>query len=492
MTTVNHIDASQLPAGVSLNRVFDIQARSSQSEDNTWTNITAIDVNVASANAEQNEFNVRQVGVASLSIPAGSFVDFRIQYKSTLESLGWAFVRPDSLDIDIRIEDDIIIFTLEGAKDVMVEINGDKWQALHLLINESDSQAPEQSNSRLWCFDTGINNGDAYKHVEDGQLIVPSNTTVYLGPGAFLTAQVIFSGVENASIRGPGFIYRPGKEYLPSNSGRPRELDGGAILIQHSKNIVVQDVCSLRVFGFSLPVCEGQRVHIDRFRSFSGYGNGDGIDLFCCQDVLIERCFLRNSDDTIAIYGHRWSYRGDTTDIRVRNCTLLPDIAHPIQIGTHGAPDKPEIFRRIHISGIDILDHEEHQMWYQGCITLNAGDENLIRDVCIENVRVEKITNGQLINIRVMKNAMWTTAPGRGIENVTIRNVELNTTRSKVVHPSMILGFDATRMVKNISIENLRIDGVHIHDGMPKPRWYTVSDYVPMFVNEHVQSLLFK
>jgi hypothetical protein len=161
-------------------------------------------------------------------------------------------------------------------------------------------------------------------------------------------------------------------------------------------------------------------------------------------------------------------------------------------VGTHGNPEKPETFSNIHISDIDILDHCENQLWYQGCISINAGDENLVQDVLVENVRVEKITKGQLFNIRVMKNAMWTTAPGRGVKNVTLRNIELDTERSETVNPSQILGFDTNRRVENVTVENLKIGGKYIYDGMVKPRWYMVSDFVPLFVNEHVGSLVFK
>ncbi|MBR0442755.1 MAG: hypothetical protein IIX15_00285, partial [Clostridia bacterium] len=32
------------------------------------------------------------------------------------------------------------------------------------------------------------------------------------------------------------------------------------------------------------------------------------IDLMCCRDVTIDNIFLRNSDDCIALYNHRWWY----------------------------------------------------------------------------------------------------------------------------------------------------------------------------------------
>lgn len=278
---------------------------------------------------------------------------------------------------------------------------------------------------------------------------------------------------------------------MASASQRSRELDGGAILIERSKNVLVEEVTSLRSFGFSFPIVEAKDIYINRYRSFSSYGYGDGIHLFCCRDVLIENCSLRNSDDTIAIYSHHWDYYGDTKDITFRNCTLLPEIAHPINIGTHGNPKKPETFSNIHVSNIDILDHCENQMWYQGCISINAADENLIQDVTFEDIRVEKFTKGQLFNIRVMKNAMWTTAPGRGVNNVTLRNVELGQERLDIISPSQILGYDAGRKVENVNIENLKIVGRYIHDGMARLRWYMVLDFVPLFANEHVENVVF-
>lgn len=487
---MNHIDADRIPDGAAVGQDFDILARVLGSDTGGWNRITSVSTNVAGANVTRDEFNVHQVEIASLGVPSGSGVEFQIRYLA--RQVDSAAIRPASLGRRLTLEDGLIQFTIERAQDFMLEINEDKWQALHVLVNEASGAEPIGDNQGLWYFGTGVNNGEAFAQVTDGQLVVPSDTIVYLAGGAFLTAQVVFSGVANASVQGPGFIYRPGTAYTPSASQRPRELDGGAILIERSEKISVTGVTSLRSFGFSLPVVEGHRIHIERFRSFSGYGNGDGIDLFCCKDVLIENCFLRNSDDTIAIYGHRWGYYGDTTNIKIRRCTLLPDIAHPIQIGTHGSSEKPERFSKIHVSDIDILDHEENQMWYQGCLSLNAGDENTIEGVIVENVRVEKITKGQLFNIRVMQNAMWTTAPGRGIRNIVLRNIHLDTSRSEKIFPSQIIGYDATRRIENVTIENLKIDGQHIHDGMAKPKWYMVADYVPMFVNEHVDNLVFK
>ncbi|KAK7179405.1 pectin lyase-like protein [Paraphaeosphaeria sporulosa] len=480
-----------IPRSITYDKSFDILARLAESEessDDAWVPATAYTTRVADVDTTRNEFNTYPVAVASLSVTPRRNLHLRICYKAG--QVETASVLPASHNIVPTIEGNTITFSLDRALDLMLEINGDKWQALHLLVNTIDDGDPKGDEEGVWYFGPGVNKSSATEKISDGMLVVPSNTTVYLARDAFVTAQIVFANVENSAIKGPGFICRD--DYDASLSSRPRELAGGAILIERSRNILVQQVTSLRSFGFSLPIGQGRDIHIDCYRSFSSHGNGDGIDLFCCQHIVIENCFLRNSDDTIAIYGHRWEYQGDTEDIRIRNCTLLPDIAHPIQIGTHGHPEVPETLSNIHISNIDILDHSENQLWYQGCIAINAGDANLVQDILVENVRVERITRGQLFNIRVMKNAMWTTAPGLGIRNVTFRNIEFNLDKSKTVNPSQILGFDASRPVENVTFENLKVGGSLIHDHMSKPRWYLTSDFIPMFVNEHANNVTFR
>jgi hypothetical protein len=153
-------------------------------------------------------------------------------------------------------------------------------------------------------------------------------------------------------------------------------------------------------FGRSVRECHG--VIIDRYRSFSYTGNGDGIDVFCSTGIAIQSCFLRNFDDTIAMHSHCWHWCGDESKL----CSAA-DIAHAINMGTHGNPAQPETTINVMIRNIDTLDHDESQLWYQGCIAINAADMHLFQDIHIESVQAERITRGQLFNIRVMQNAIW-------------------------------------------------------------------------------------
>lgn len=152
---------------------------------------------------------------------------------------------------------------------------------------------------------------------------------------------------------------------------------------------------------------------------------------------------------------------------------------------------KPENTSNVTIKNIDILDHEENQLWCQGCMAISAADENLLQDIHFEDVQVERITRGQLVNIRVMQNSMWTTAPGLGIRNITFKNVSMDMKGSGIVNPSMVLGYDQTRGIENVTFENLKVGGKQIYEGMEKPRWYMASDFLPLFANEHIKNLKF-
>jgi len=199
---------------------------------------------------------------------------------------------------------------------------------------------------------------------------------------------------------------------------------------------------------------------------------------------------MRNSDDNIAIYGHRWNYYGDVRHVTVENSTLWADVAHPILVGTHGDTANPDTLEDIEFRNLDILDQREPQLDYQGCMSLNAGDGNLIRNVRFEDIRVEDFRQGQLLNLRVFFNRKYNTSPGRGIENVLFKNVTYNGTHA---NPSIVEGFDDSREIKNVVFENLRINGRLIADDMPgKPGYFKTGDMARIFVGEHVEGIVFR
>ena len=137
-------------------------------------------------------------------------------------------------------------------------------------------------------------------------------------------------------------------------------------------------------------------------------------------------------------------------------------------------------------------------MDYQGCLAINCGDGNTVKDVTFDNIRIElpRTSEGNgarpkasILQVKVGWNQKYCTAAGQGIENVTFRNVRYYGEQPEL---SIITGYDDRHKVKNVTFEGLKINGRTISDDMPdKPRWYSTADMVPMFVGSHVDNLKF-
>ena len=375
-----------------------------------------------------------------------------------------ARIRPLSYGIQPVIKGNVCNFRLFRPSNLSVEINGDVFHNLHLFANQIDDFVPDKKDTNLIYFAPGVYT------IEGGKMNVPSGKTVYLAGGTVLMGQVLIENVHDVKLMGRGII-------------DPSVKMG--VCIKNSKNVTVEGiVCTQCATGGS------DSVTIRNVKSISYYSWGDGMNVFASNNVLFDGVFCRNSDDCTTVYGTRGGYVGGCRNITMQNSTLWADVAHPILIGTHGNSTNPEVLENLSYINIDMLDHKEAQVDYQGCMSINAGDNNLVRNVRFENIRVEDFREGQLVNIRVFFNKKYCTAPGRGIENVLFRNITYNGHNASL---SVIAGYDTTRPVKNIVFENLMINGVRITDDMPgKPQWYKTTDMAGMFVGEHVEGIVFK
>jgi hypothetical protein len=374
-----------------------------------------------------------------------------------------ARIRPLSYGIQPVIKGNVCNFRLFRPSNLSVEINGDIFHNLHLFANPVDHFVPNKKDTNLIYFGPGVYT------IEGGKMNVPSGRTVYLAGGAVLMGQLLIEGVHDVKVMGRGMI-------------DPSVKMG--VRIANSKNVTVEGiVCTQCATGGS------DSVTIRNVKSISYYSWGDGMNVFSSNNVLFDGVFCRNSDDCTTVYGTRKGFTGGCRNITMQNSTLWADVAHPILIGTHGNSANPDTLENLNYINIDILDHKEAQVDYQGCMSINAGDNNLVRNVRFENIRVEDFREGQLVNIRVFFNKKYCTAPGRGIENVLFKDITYNGHNANL---SVIAGYDTIRPVKNIVFDNLVINGVCISDDMPgKPQWYKTTDMAGMFVGEHVEGILF-
>lgn len=459
----NKVLVMPIPGAVKTDHQFVVRVRCMGDEG--WTEVPLYAVQV-------DMHDVRQAACAIFDFEGSVEV-------SICPKVPWVYsavVRPLSKGICAETDGREVRFTLHEAADLMIEINGERFHCLHLFAG-SIQENPTENVLRLEGHPTGCRTAETRRllprlaampegrtlvfgpgfHVIDEYLFpVPSDTNIHLEPGAVVLGGFVLQQAENVCITGHGVVLQQGIHRYSGISG---------IRVSHGRNVQIEGITFINPAHYTVYLGGSEDVHIRSIRAFSCEGWSDGIDMMSCRKVHVQDCFLRNSDDCIAIYGRRWEYNGDVNGILVENSTLWADVAHPVNIGGHGDYEHDgNVISDIAIRNIDILEHHEPQPGYLGCLSINAGDKNTVRDVLFENIRVEHIEHGKLLDVQVVHNAKYNPVPGKRIQNVTFRNIRCDCLPQV---DGVIAGYDAEHCVTDILLENVTACGepARIHVG---------------------------
>jgi hypothetical protein len=352
-------------------------------------------------------------------------------------------VRPANQGIGAKLQGDVATFTLTRPAKISVEFDGDRLHNLHLFANPIDATTPDKASADVIWFGPGVHMPGDRPGIAFN---IPSNKTVYIDGGAVLQGKLVIDQAKNVRIVGHGIIDNPERGFE----------------VTFSEGVVIDGPIVLNPQHYSVYCGQSSGLRIHNLKAISAKSWSDGLDFMSCSDVTVDDVFLRNSDDTIAIYTSRWNFSGDARNFKVSNAILWADKAHGINIGLHGDPNgKREIIEDLHFSNIDILEHDESDANYQGAFAISDGDNNLVRRVTFDTIRVDDFQEGQLFNFRVVYNAKYSHAPGAGIEDILVRNVSYSGAN---LMPSVVEGYDADRSIKNVRFEKLTVNGRLIDD----------------------------
>ena len=344
-------------------------------------------------------------------------------------------VRPARATTRHVVEDGIVYLTLREPHDLSVEFDGDRLHNLHILAGAPiERPAP---GPHVVFYEAGLHvpaDGGDFFPVQSGQ-------TIYVAGGAVLQGTFRTRGVENVRILGRGMIDRPRHQ----------------LIVHDSRDVIVEGLTFLTPLHGTIACSSSSQVAFRDIRTFSNGKWSDGINVFACKDVDVDRAFVRTSDDSVAIYATRKEGKGDTQRVRVRNSTFWPDVAHAMFVGLHGDGN---LVADIVFENIDVLNLDEDDPEYQGAMAISAGDSNTVRDVVFRNIRVDHIEEGKLINVRVVFNDKYSFSPGRAVDGVTFQNITYS--GNGWAGKSILGGYDEGRRVRNVVFDNVRIDGVRL------------------------------
>lgn len=383
-------------------------------------------------------------------------------------------VQPLSYAIPSEQRGDTLFFSLDHARYLSVEVDGDLYHNLQLFADDTHIPVCRSAADVAKLYKVKKHDvvffGPGYHELKDS-LGVKSGQVVYLASGAYVKGWLSAYKAHDVRVVGNGIV----------NPERQHE----GIMVRYAKNVTVDGPLTTQI-----PVGGSDSVVVRNAKVISWYGWGDGMNVFASNHISYDHVFCRTSDDCSTIYCTRKGYQGSCRDIRIHDAVYWADVAHPIMIGLHGNIEKNETITDVVYDDIDILQQNERQIDYQGCIAINNGDNILVDGITFSNIRIEDISLGNPFNFRVCYNKKYCHAPGRGIRNITLHNISY---RGNKAGMSIITGYDDSRTISGIHFDNLVINGQKISDDMPdKPKWYKTSDFANMFIGEHVSDVTFQ
>ncbi len=392
--------------------------------------------------------------------------EIKVRVTSLCRNINFCRIRPLSDNIKFNFDRTTVEFTVDKPLQLSLEINGDIYRNLQLFFNAPEENIPDKDDPNVIYIPAGVHTIANCEYIEkspnmESVLYVHEGKTLYLEGGSIVKAHIHVIG-DNATICGRGMVdllYTNAPSCvaydLPDRNIYPR-----GIKLDHCDNVTVRDIIVHDPCHYIVSGNQCTNVTLDNLKLFSCHYWSDGIDMMSAKHIKIKNCFVRSNDDSIAIYARRWDCVGDAYDWEIENCILWADNAHSINIGTHGSqnPNARESIYDIHFKDIDILEIHCCSPGYYGAMAFSVGDEVCCHDFTFENIRVDDFASSCLFFLQVQKNG-YNPCPGYKIENISFKDIYYNGANS---NPSHIRGYDEERMVKNVSFENVVINGKRI------------------------------
>ncbi|MBQ6066260.1 MAG: hypothetical protein IJK89_05515 [Clostridia bacterium] len=392
--------------------------------------------------------------------------DFRVR---TGEAPADVAIRPLSKRVAHEVVDGEVRFTLREPGQYTVEING-RHHALHIFADADTAPAfdPEKATYR---FPAGA-------HKLDRRLVLRSNESVYLAPGAVVYGEVESTDSENVAVFGGGIL--DGSLVKRQTEGFGDVRVDGLVHFTRCKNVVMDGVILRDPALWTVtPInCENVRFHNVKLIGLWRY-NADGFDFVNSRNVHVSDCFLRTFDDGIVIKG---LYFGDperrdneamnNENYLIENCVVWCDWGGALEVGAETVADE---YNNLVYRNCDIIRND------QGAMRLNCGDRALIRHVLYDDIRVEysrynrqpvyQETDGMVYAppeepacadaARVWQYCdMWSPDHLLGhVRDVTYRNIQIQADKG-VPQPGFVFNSaDETHYIDGVTIENVTFNG---------------------------------
>jgi polygalacturonase len=279
------------------------------------------------------------------------------------------------------------------------------------------------------------------------------------------TALIYAIDADNTGIVGPGHI--AGNHAL---GGRPNDkypLRHPALIEPIGcNNLHFEDFSTDYYLMWSLHPTYCENIVIKNLTIRSTGGNGDGIDIDSCKQVLIDGCDIATGDDCISLKSGRgmegYTLLKTTEDVTITNCTLADSIFACIGIGSETSGG----IRNVRIEHCKFVAAKTHALYIKSMPGRGAFIENIYcNDLDVSGMQ------GGFLRFNILGSGLQDQVPVAGDEGIpTIKNFSFTNIRvtdvpvlveGTAIHPAKPLdGFTLMNVsgtcTKGIALGNIK------------------------------------
>jgi hypothetical protein len=363
----------------------------------------------------------------------------------TQSDLKWVTIRPLNDSIKWKINGNSLFFKLIHPVKLSIEINGETTRALFLFAGSIVKPDANQYPGNIIRYEGG-------KIYNTGVIKLKSNDVLIIEGGAIVKGSIEAENAENIKIVGYGIL-----DGTISGSSQPKRM----IDLLECRNVLIEDILIHNSPGWTIVPSNCNGVQIRNIKQVNWKFGSDGIDLVGSSGIRIEKCFMKNNDDCIAIksfdpinkYPDRKLNIGrNVHDIIVDRCTFwnMP-WGNALEIGFELRCDS---INNISFTNIDIIHVERG-----AALSIHNGDYAMVSDINYENITIED-DHHKLIDLAIFLSQYSIDRP-ESIEERKARYMNGAWDGVLRIYPGEEKKYETNRgSIKNINFKNIKvIDG---------------------------------
>ena len=341
-------------------------------------------------------------------------------------------IHPLSRGIKKYVSGNVLTFSLPGPDKVYVEI--DSLPPLFIFANPVEKEKISPEDPGVHYFGPGLH--------RPGYITLKENETVYIAAGAVVYGGIRANGVNNIRVTGRGI------------------LDGGnefkqMVLVENCRNVLFEGVMIRNGDGWTNTLINCDGIKYSHVKVISFGPGGDGIDPLNSRKILISNCFLRCTDDCIAI-------KAPAKDQVVDNVLVVDNtmIGFAFSDGvTIGFETNAASISNVTVRNCDvILARGGSRVEGHSGFSIICDGPALISNVLYDNIRVEK-SEIKLFELQITDGTKYDVGPPGHIKEIKLKNISW-------AHegPIVLKGYDENHRVQNVTFENCTVAGKPLSD----------------------------